>query len=210
MVGPTGKQVVAVTELGESWMLNAATGHLLYQYQTGGYSVTSVADSNGNLYVASGSGTCTSFAVGGYWGADHSRNLARLGQRRGQPERQPERLGHRRRRTHRLGQRGHPVGRSLGPVVGCRRFELEVRLLRQPGHRGQLPAHLETWSLGLPVPTAGGQYSVTASADATNGQADVSGYRSAPSRRVAPSPSTTSPRFRAVDRTRQMIAHRTA
>ena len=66
VVGPNGEQVIAVTDLGGNLdVLNAATGALLYQYQTGGYSVTSVADSNGNFYVASGAGFLYDFAVGG-------------------------------------------------------------------------------------------------------------------------------------------------
>ena len=66
VVGPPGKRVVAVTDLGGDLdVLDAATGALLYQHQTGGYTVTSVAESDGNFYVSSGSGFLYDFGLEG-------------------------------------------------------------------------------------------------------------------------------------------------
>lgn len=184
VVGPTGKQVVAVTDLGGNLdVLNAATGHLLYQYQTGGYSVTSVADSNGNLYVASGSGILYDFAVGG--SNSGAPTTAVTSPASGSAVANP---------NGNLNISGTAVGAPIasvnvaiqsggpsGPWWDAAASSWNAGFFDNPATVANPGATSTTWSLSLPVPTAGGQYSVTASADATNGQADISGYSSAPS-----------------------------
>ena len=183
VVGPAGQQVVAVTDIGGNLdVLNAATGALLYQYQTGGYSVTSVADSNGNLYVASGGGFLYDFAVGGSNSgapttavtspatgstvANPNGDLAISGTASGAPIAA----------VNVAIQSGGPTGMWWDAVTSSwvsGFFDNRAVV----AHRG---ATSTSWSLTIPVPTAGGEYSVSASAVATNGQADLSGYESAP------------------------------
>ena len=66
IVGPAGSQVVAIeTESGKVTALSLASGALLYNYQTGNYNVSSVADVAGNLLAASADDFLYDFAIGG-------------------------------------------------------------------------------------------------------------------------------------------------
>ena len=69
-LGPAGQQVVAVSTISGAFdVLNAATGTLLYQYQTPSYTLSSIADVDGNLLAASADGFLYDLDIGGGNGA---------------------------------------------------------------------------------------------------------------------------------------------
>ncbi len=184
VVGPPGKEVVAVTDLsGNFEVLSAATGALLYQHQTGGYSLTSVAESEGNFYVTSSGGFLYDFAVGGSNAGTPTTTVTAPAD----GTMVPNPGGH-------LAITGTAAGgpiasvdvaiQSEGPTgpwwnAAKRAWESgfadNTATLVSPG------AASTKWSLNLPVPVAGGSYSVKAVAQGTNGLADLSAYSSEPS-----------------------------
>jgi outer membrane protein assembly factor BamB len=185
VVGPPGKRVVAVTDLGGNLdVLNAATGALLYQHQTGGFAVTSVAESNGNFYVSSGAGFLYDFAPGGANSGAPSTAVTSL--HGGSVLANPP--------TGNLTLSGTATGTPIASVdvavqsggsngpwwdattgLWSTGFVDNETTLTSPG------SSTTNWSLHFPVPPAGGVYSVQASATGVNGQADLSAYSSAPS-----------------------------
>ena len=184
VVGPPGKRVVAVTDLGGNLdVLNAATGALLYQHQTGGYSVTSVAESNGSFYVSSGSGFLYDFAPGGANSgapstvvtspasgsvlANPNGNLTLSGTATGAPLASVDVA------VQSGGSNGQWWDGSTGQWSTG--FVDNQATLTNPG------SSTTNWSLHVPVPAGGGVYAVQASAVGTDGEADLSAYSSAPS-----------------------------
>ena len=66
VTGPAGHQVVVYGDLkGYIEVASLATGKVLYKYQTGGYVISSAADSAGNLLIGSSDGFLYDLAVGG-------------------------------------------------------------------------------------------------------------------------------------------------
>ena len=189
VVGPSGKRVVAVTDLGGNLdVLNAATGALLYQHQTGGYAVTSVAESNGSFYVSSGSGFLYDFAPGGADSGAPSTvvtspvsgsaltnpngDLTLSGTASGAPVASVEVAV----------QSGGSDGQWWDGATGqwSAGFVDNQATLADPGSSTTGPSTIN-WSFPFPVPPGGGVYSVQASATGTNGQADLAAYSSVPS-----------------------------
>jgi outer membrane protein assembly factor BamB len=184
--GPPGKAVVAVTDLAGNFdVLNASTGALLYQYQTGGYAVTSVAESDGNFYVASGSGFLYDFGLGGSAAGAGTPSTTVTSPTAGGTLANP---------GGSVTVRGTASGTPIGSVdVAVRSggtdgpwwdaatgswssgFVTNRAALAAPGSSST------TWSASVPVPAGGGTYSVQASARGTDGLADLAAYSSAPS-----------------------------
>ena len=66
VTGPAGHQVVVYGDLkGYIEVASLATGQILYKYQTGGYVISSAADSAGNLLIGSSDGFLYDLATGG-------------------------------------------------------------------------------------------------------------------------------------------------
>jgi outer membrane protein assembly factor BamB len=183
VVGPPGQQVVAVTDLsGNLDVLSAATGSLLYQHQTGGYAVTSVAESDGNFYVSSGSGFLYDFAVGGSNAPAPSTTVtspatgSTLTNPAGDLAVTGTATGAAIGGVSVAVQSGGPAGPWWDASTGRWNpgFVSDPAALTDPG------ASSTGWSLEVPVPPGGGSYSVQASATDADGQADLSAYASSP------------------------------
>ena len=184
VVGPPGKRVVAVTDLsGRLDVLNAATGALLYQHQTGGYAVTSVAESNGSFYVSSGSGFLYDFAPGGANSGAPSTVVTApaTGSTLANPNGALTLSGT---------ATGAPIatvdvavqsGGANGPWWDAAAGQWSSGFVDNPAALTNPGSSTTNWSLPLPVPPGGGVYAVQSTATATNGQADLSAYSSAPS-----------------------------
>jgi outer membrane protein assembly factor BamB len=66
VTGPAGQQVVVYGDLkGYIEVSSLATGQVLYKYKTGGYVISSAADSSGNLIIGSSDGFLYDLAPGG-------------------------------------------------------------------------------------------------------------------------------------------------
>jgi outer membrane protein assembly factor BamB len=186
VTGPPGQQVVAVTDLsGNLDVLNVQTGKLLYQFNTGGFAVTSVAEADGNLYVASGSGFLYDFGLQGAnkpapTGAvtspapgsqlpNPNGNLNITGTATAAAGATISKVGV-------AVQEGGSSGDWWDPATDqwTPGFDYGLATLASPG------AASTTWTFPLPIPAGGGTYQVQVSAVEGNGQADISGYSSAP------------------------------
>ena len=184
--GPSGKAVVAVTDLAGNFdVLNASTGALLYQYQTGGYAVTSVAESNGNFYVASGSGFLYDFGLGGAAAGAGTPSTTVSSPVTGSTLSNPGGSV-----TIRGTASGAPIGSvdvairsggSDGPWWDAGTSTWNSGFVTNPATLGTPGATSTTWSASVPVPSGGGSYSVQASATGTDGLADLTAYSSTPS-----------------------------
>jgi outer membrane protein assembly factor BamB len=184
VVGPSGKEVVAVTDLSGAFdVLDAATGALLYSYQTGGYDITSVAESGNNFYVSSGSGFLFDFRVGGSNAGAPTASITSPAS--GSAVVNPDGA-----QTISGTAQGAPIvsvdvaiqsGGPSGPWWDAATGAWEAGFFVNPATLAHPGSSGTKWSLSLPVPTGGGEYSVTVSATAKNGQAYLEGYASTPS-----------------------------
>jgi outer membrane protein assembly factor BamB len=183
VVGPRGKAVVAVTDLAGNFdVLSAATGALLYQHQTGGYAVTSVAESEGNFYVSSGSGFLYDFSVGGSNSPPPSTVLtspmtgSRLPNPNGDETVAGSASGAALAGVDVAIQSGGPDGSWWDASTG----QWNSGFVSNPATVADPGATTSTWTFEFPVPPSGGVYSVQASATDEDGQADISAYSSVP------------------------------
>jgi outer membrane protein assembly factor BamB len=184
--GPSGNAVVAVTDLAGNFdVLNASTGALLYQYQTGGYAVTSVAESDGNFYVASGSGFLYDFGLGGTAAGAGTPSTTITSPATGSTLANPA-------GSVTIGgtASGTPIGSvdvaiqsggSNGSWWDAAAGSWSSGFVTNPATLGTPGAASTTWSASVPVPSGGGTYSVQASATGTDGLADLTAYSSVPS-----------------------------
>lgn len=184
VVGPQGKAVVAVTDLAGNFdVLNAATGALIYQHQTGGYAVTSVAEANGNFYVSSGSGFLYDFAVGGSNSGPPTTAITSptTGTKVVNPDGDltvdGTASGTAVSAVDVAIESGGPNGSWWDAATGQWNsgFVFNAATVADPGSTST------GWTLKFPVPTSGGVYSVQASAIDGDGQADITAYSSTPS-----------------------------
>jgi outer membrane protein assembly factor BamB len=77
VTGPVGHQVVVYGDLkGYIEVASLATGQVLYKFQTGGYIVSSAADSAGNVLIGSSDGFLYDLAVGGANGSPPSTTMS--------------------------------------------------------------------------------------------------------------------------------------
>ena len=184
--GPSGSAVVAVTDLAGNFdVLDASTGALLYQYQTGGYAVTSVAESDGNFYVASGSGFLYDFGLGGTQAGAGTPSTTVSSPATGSTIANP---------AGSVTISGTASGTAIGAV------DLAIQsggsagnwwdaatgswtsgFVTDPATLGSPGAVPTTWSASVPVPAGGGTFTVQASATGTDGLADLTAYSSVPS-----------------------------
>jgi outer membrane protein assembly factor BamB len=183
VAGPPGQQVVAVTDLaGNLDVLNAGTGALLYQHQTGGFGVTSVAEANGNFYVASGSGFLYDFAVGGSNSTAPTGAItspapgSQLANPGGAVDITGTAIGASVAAVDVAVQTGGPGGTWWNATTAkwASGFYDNQATLTSPG------ASSTNWSLALPIPVGGGTYQVQVTAVDSDGQADITGYSSGP------------------------------
>jgi len=184
--GPSGQAVVAVTDLdGNLDVLDVATGALLYQYQTGGYAVTSVAESDGNFYVASGSGFLYDFGLGGTAAGAGTPSTTVTSPTTGSTLANPDGTV-----TIRGTASGTPIGSvdvaiqsggADGSWWDAATGTWSSGFVTDPATLGTPGASSTTWSASVPVPTGGGTYTVQASATGTDGLADLTAYSSVPS-----------------------------
>jgi outer membrane protein assembly factor BamB len=177
IVGPSGEQVIAVASLnGTIDVLDLATGAVLYSYQTGGFSTSSVADTDGNLLASSSNGFLYDIAAGGgNTGAPTTTvtsptsgttltyptggNLTITGTASGAPI-----AG-----VNVAIQSGGSSGTWWNATSGTwtTGYDDNPATVASPGSSST------TWSLTIPVPPSGGVYRVEASAAGTNGLADI-------------------------------------
>lgn len=76
VTGPAGHQVVVYGDLkGYIEVASLATGQVLYKYRTGGYVISSAADSAGNLLIGSSDGFLYDLALGGSNGTPPSTSI---------------------------------------------------------------------------------------------------------------------------------------
>jgi outer membrane protein assembly factor BamB len=183
VAGPAGHQVVAVTDLaGNIDVLNVQNGTLLYQHNTGGFGVTSVAEANGNFYVASGSGFLFDFGLGGSNTPPPTGVItfppdgSQLANPNGDLKIHGTANGSAVAAVEVAVQQGSPNGPWWDAATGQwgAGFDFNAATLASPG------AASTNWTFPLPVPTGGGTYQVQVTAVDADGQADISGYASAP------------------------------
>jgi outer membrane protein assembly factor BamB len=183
VAGPPGQQVVAVTDLsGNLDVLNVQTGALLYQHNTGGFGVTSVAEANGNFYVASGSGFLYDFGLGGSNSAAPTGAItspapgSQLANPNGSLPITGTATGASVAAVDVAVQTGGSNGTWWNASTGTwgSGFDFNQATLSSPG------ASSTNWTFPLPVPVGGGSYQVQVTAVDSDGQADISGYASAP------------------------------
>ena len=182
-VGPAGQQVVAVTTVAGAFdVLDAATGALLYTYQSPSYTVSSMADVDGNLIVTSADGFVYDLAPGG--GNGPAPTTAVTSPANGKTVVNP--LGSLTVSGSATGvqvagvqvavQSGGPGGPWWNGTTGTWTpgFAFGGATLASPG------ASSSTWTFAFPVPPGGGSYRVLASAFQSNGIADVTEFTPAP------------------------------
>lgn len=183
VVGPPGQQVVAVTDLaGQLDVLDAQTGAPLFQAPTGGFDVTSVAESDGNFYVASGSGFLYDFGLAGTSGPAPTtsvtapNNGGKVANPNGDVAVTGTASGTAIAAVNVAVQSGGPSGPWWDAATGKWNpgFVDNQATLGSPG------AASTAWTLQVPVPSEGGTYTVQASAVTTSGQADISGFQASP------------------------------
>ena len=76
VTGPAGHQVVVYGDLnGYIEVASLATGQVLYKYKTGGYVISSAADSAGNILIGSSDGFLYDLAIGGSNGSPPSTTM---------------------------------------------------------------------------------------------------------------------------------------
>ena len=184
VVGPPTQRVVAVATIGGTIdVLDVSTGAVLYSFQTGGFSTSSVADVDGNLLASDSNGFLYDFAIGGgNAGAPTTTvtspatgttvpnpdgNLTVAGTASGAPIAA----------VNVAIQSGGTSGPWWDSATGTwtTGFFDNAATVASPG------ARTTGWHLALPVPTGGGQYRVLASAANTNGVADTSAGSPKPS-----------------------------
>jgi outer membrane protein assembly factor BamB len=183
VVGPPGQQVVAVTDLaGQFDVLDAQTGTPLFQAQTGGFDVTSVAESNGNFYVASGSGFLYDFGLGGTSGAAPTTSVTA-----------PATGSHVANPNGNLAVTGTASGTAIsavnvavqsggpnGPWWDAATGTWNPGFFDNPATLGNPGAASTAWTLQVPILSQGGTFTVQASAVDSTGAADISGFQNAP------------------------------
>ena len=156
-----------------------------------GYTVTSVAESDGNFYVASGSGFLYDFGLGGTPPAPVRRRPPSLHRRPAAPSRNPD--GSVRSVAP---PRAPRSGRSTWPSSPAGRTAAGGTRRRAPGVPGSSPTP-PRWGHPEPRRRPGrrrsrtrrrGHFTVQASATGTDGLADLTAYSSVPSPPGRPSP----------------------
>jgi outer membrane protein assembly factor BamB len=183
VVGPPGQQVVAVTDLaGQFDVLDAQTGNLLYQAQTGGYAVTSVAEAQGNFYVSSGAGFLYDFGLGGTSGPAPTTTVTSpaSGAQLSNPAGDVSVTGTAQGPAIGSVDVAIQSGGGSGPWWDAATSSWNPGFVDNPAHVATPGATATSWTLNFPVPTGGGTYQVLASAVSTGGQADISAYQSPP------------------------------
>ncbi|HEV2361191.1 MAG TPA: PQQ-binding-like beta-propeller repeat protein, partial [Acidimicrobiales bacterium] len=186
IVGPASGQVVAVTTLaGAVDVLDLASGNLLYSFQTPTYSTSSIADVDGNLLASSADGYLYDFALGGGNGAGPSTAVTSptAGSTIANPTGSELIRGT---ATAASGedveqvdvaiQSGGPSGQWWDGVTGTwtAGFFDNAATVVSPGTPST------DWSYSVPVPLAGGHFSVFASSAQGNGLADVTDLSATP------------------------------
>jgi outer membrane protein assembly factor BamB len=196
IVGPAGSQVVVSADLaGTLVVLSLATGDELYSYQFGNYSVSSPAETDGNILETAADGYIYDFDVGG--GAPPAPSTAVTYPAAGSSVANPDGA---------LTLSGTAGGTS-GPAVGAVDVDVQssstnewwdgasgtwtVAPYPNPATLSSPDASSSDWSFALPVPAAGGGYDVLASAVTTTGVADISAEQSPPT--AARDPFTVQP-----------------
>lgn len=182
-LGPVGQQVVAVTTVAGAFdVLDAATGALLYTYQSPSYAVSSMADVDGNLIVTSADGFVYDLAPGG--GNGPAPTTAITTPATGKTVANP--LGSLTVAGTATGvqlagvevavQSGGPDGPWWNGKAGTWTPGLAFggATVASPG------ATSSAWTFAFPVPPGGGSYRVLASAYQSNGIADVSEFKPTP------------------------------
>ncbi len=183
VVGPAGQQVVAVTDLGgDLSVLDLATGHVLYTYPMGGFSVASVSDVDGNLLANSSAGYLYDFAVGGANAgapttavtspapgttvANPNGSLTISGTASGGPLAGVDVAV----------QEGGSTGTWWNAAAGTFTpgYANNPATLASPG------AVSSTWSIRVPIPSGGGTYSVQAAAVGSDGLTDTAADAASP------------------------------
>jgi outer membrane protein assembly factor BamB len=193
VVGPAGQQVVAVTTVGGTLdVLNVATGALLYRYQTGGYSISSFADADGNLVAGSSDGFLYDLALGGGNGSHPSTAVTSPANGQGltNPKGSVTLSG--------TATASGAAGTSGGTVAGVN-VAVQTGGASGPWWDGSTgtwtagyfdnaatlttsEASSTSWTFPLPISPTGGTFEVLASTVQANGIADISAVSSKPGR----------------------------
>ena len=160
VTGPAGHQVIVYGDLnGYIEVASLATGQILYKYKTGGYVISSAADSAGNLLIGSSDGFLYDLALGGSNGTPPSTAMTSPAD--GSTIANP---------GHRPVTAKGTAGAGSAPVAGV---EVAVQMNGPAGqwwnaatrkwqqgpayNKASLgsPGATRTWSLGVPVPAQG-------------------------------------------------------
>jgi outer membrane protein assembly factor BamB len=174
VTGPAGHQVVVYGDLkGYVEVSSLATGQVLYKYKTGGYVISSAADSAGNLIIGSSDGFLYDLALGGSNGTPPATTMS--SPVNGSTIPNPG--------SHRVVARGAATAGSA-PVA---RVDVAVQMNGPSGQwwnartrRWQQgpaynqaalgsPGTSRTWSFGVPVPRQGSVLTFIARAVGTDG-----------------------------------------
>jgi outer membrane protein assembly factor BamB len=187
VMGPANQQVVPMTTVaGQLIVLSYATGALLYQYQLPSFSVSSVADVDGNLLVTSAGGYLYDFTPGGATGATPTTAVTSpaTGQvlaNQGTVTVMGTASGSSLKSVDVSVQSGGASGPWWNAATGTwtPNFYANSVVVSSPG------ASTSAWSLSLPVPPTAGTYRVLAAAVQGNGLTDTSDLSSAPGASVS-------------------------
>ncbi len=184
ITGPVEDRTVAyATMAGAVNVLSLATGNLLYSYQTGSFDVSSIADVDGNLIEASGDGYLYDFELGGGNTAPPTTTVTYPTD----SSTLPNPVGD-------LTVKGRATGKSIGSVEvafqkggsGGTWWDSATGTWTaapypNPAALASPGAASSTWSLAVPIGSAGGGFEIFASAVESSGRADISPYQSPPS-----------------------------
>lgn len=184
IVGPAGQQVVGYgTFNGVFHLISLNSGTLvnpsLYAYKTGSFLNSSVADHNGNLYFVGGDGFLYDFAPGGGNGSTPTTGITSPASGSSVPNPGPN-LVISGTASAADGVSSVTVEVERGVASGARWYDqssstygpgiaVNTAVLATPG------ATSTTWTISIPVPTAGAPFTVFASAVGANGVADTVG-----------------------------------
>jgi outer membrane protein assembly factor BamB len=174
VTGPAGHQVVVYGDLkGYIEVASLATGQILYEYKTGGYVISSAADSAGNLLIGSSDGFLYDLAIGGSNGTPPSTTMTSPanGSTIGNPA------------GHRVVAKGTATAGSApvaavdvavqmngpsGPWWNARARKWQPGPAYNPAALGS-SGSTRTWSLGVPVPRQGNVLTFVARAAGRDG-----------------------------------------
>ena len=177
VTGPSGHQVVVYGDLkGYIEVSSLATGQVLYKYKTGGYVISSPADSAGSLLIGSSDGFLYDLAVGGSNGTPPATTMTSpSGGTISNPGATPVRAGGIATPGSAAVAAVYVAVQMNGPAGqwwNAKTHRWQQGPVYNPASLGP-PGNTRSWSFGVPAPPQGGVLSFTARAVGNDGLVDL-------------------------------------